>query len=116
MPNWKAIAVGGLLSAVLPVINFFTFNVGGSAGDPVPPNLLAVLAAWLVALFAPGFFAGLIAKRKGWLYGGLLALVPIAFAALVGYEVPLVAVAVLWVVGFLGGSLGQLIGARRHAL
>ena len=116
MPNWKAVAIGGLLSAALPVVIFLTFNVQGPSSDPVPPNFFVVLASWLVALFAPGFFAGLIAKRKGWLYGGLLALVPIAFAALVGYEVPLVVVAVLWVVGFLGGSLGQLVGARRHAL
>ena len=116
MLSWKAVILGLVLSLVLPVAAFLFFNVRDPAVYPEPPNLLAVLAAWLAALFLPGFAAGLVAKQAGWLYGGVLALVPIAFAALVGYQVPIAFVVLLWAVGLLGGVLGQRVGKRPHAL
>jgi len=116
MPNWKAVILGLVLSLALPVVVFHAFNVRSPDVHPEPPNLFALFGAWLVALSLPGFCAGLVARRRGWLYGAILALVPIAFAALVGYEVPIAVVVVLWAVGLAAGSLGEFIGKRRHAL
>jgi hypothetical protein len=110
------VALGLTLSLVLPFAAFLFFNVRDPAVYPEPPNIFGVLAAWLVALFVPGFSAGLVAKRRGWLYGGALALVPIGFAAFVGYQVPIALVTFLWAVGFAGGFVGQRMGQRRHAL
>jgi uncharacterized membrane protein YjjB (DUF3815 family) len=83
----------------------------------VPQRVAALLlGAWVIALFAPAFCAGFVARRRGWLYGVVLGGLPIAIALVAKYEIPVVLVVAFWVVAITGGALGHLASRTRHAL
>ena len=114
--NARSLAFGAVLSLLLPIAVILIFNVRGPNTEPTLPNLWFLLMGWLVAQFVPAFCAGFMARSAGWRYGAILGCVPICVAFLAKYDVPIVFVAVLWVVAVLGGVAGQFASRGRHAL
>ena len=66
-------------------------------------------------LFVPAFAAGFFAKRFGAMYGVVLAGIPIAFVSMVNVGVPS-AFYLMWLaMAAVGGHVGQVVAARKHA-
>jgi hypothetical protein len=105
-----------ILALLLPSVVVWVFNVRGPDTERAFPNVPLLAAAWLVAIFAPAFLAGFSARRMGWLYGALVATIPIAEALIAKYEVPIILIAMFWAAGIAGGALGQWVSKSRHAL
>jgi len=114
--NARPLALGAVLSLLLPIAVILIFNVRGPNTEPSPPNLWLLLTGWLVAQFVPAFCAGFIARSAGWRYGAVLGCVPICVAFLAKYQVPVVFAALLWVVAVVGGVAGEFASRGRHAL
>lgn len=75
----------------------------------------AYMVGAVFMLFLPGFVAGFIAKRRGALYGAVLAGIPIVLFSFVNEGVPS-AFYLMWLaVAAVGGYCGQLVAARRLA-
>src|SRR3989442_1264806 len=112
----KPLLIGAVLALLLPVLIVAAFNVRGPETEPTWPNVPLLVGAWVIALFAPAFCAAFVARRRGWLYGAVLEIVPIAIAIVAKYEVPFVLIAAFWVVAIVGGALGHYASRTRHAL
>ena len=75
----------------------------------------AYMSIAVLMLFFPAFAAGYVSKGSGMLYGVVLAGVPIVLFSLVNTGVPS-AFYLMWLaVAAVGGHVGQLVGAKRHA-
>jgi hypothetical protein len=114
----KPLVVGFTAAMAAFGVCFFVAQIIFASVFPEPLGRIGIevyLVGAAPLLFIPAFAAGFFAKRFGAVYGVVLVGIPIALISIVNESVPS-AFYLMWLaMAAVGGHVGQVIAARKHA-